>query len=265
MFHPLNAYDVDDGRRGAWSTSSATRRCSTDGTNGPNEGDPVLERWTIDRRAGKVIEEPLDDRPQSSPPRRAAHRPAAPLRVRRGRSAAASRHGGALKHDLEAGTTERHDFGPGRMTLEPVFVPRSADAAEDDGWLLSYVYDAATDRSDVVDPRRRRTSRASPWPPSTCPSGCRSASTATGCPTGGARAVTPSPGRAVPAPRGRGPVGMSGRQRMRRASASTVVPSASSCWARATGWSRGQLSPRPPPRRSPFVRPPEVRPDGRGR
>ena len=33
-----------------------------------------------------------------------------------------------------------------------MFVPRSPDpdGAEDDGWLLAYVHDAATDRSDVV-------------------------------------------------------------------------------------------------------------------
>jgi carotenoid cleavage dioxygenase len=29
-------------------------------------------------------------------------------------------------------------------------VPRTDAAAEDDGWLMSYVYDATTDRSDVV-------------------------------------------------------------------------------------------------------------------
>ncbi len=29
-------------------------------------------------------------------------------------------------------------------------VPRDAAAAEDDGWLMSYVYDNATDRSDLV-------------------------------------------------------------------------------------------------------------------
>ena len=34
--------------------------------------------------------------------------------------------------------------------MEPVFVPRSADAAEDDGWILAYVYDKTTDKSDVV-------------------------------------------------------------------------------------------------------------------
>jgi carotenoid cleavage dioxygenase len=31
-----------------------------------------------------------------------------------------------------------------------VFVPRSDGSAEDDGWVLAYVYDANTDRSDVV-------------------------------------------------------------------------------------------------------------------
>jgi carotenoid cleavage dioxygenase len=34
--------------------------------------------------------------------------------------------------------------------LEPVFVPRSGATAEDDGWVLAYVYDATEDRSDVV-------------------------------------------------------------------------------------------------------------------
>ena len=31
-----------------------------------------------------------------------------------------------------------------------MFVPRSADAAEDDGWVMSLVYDSATERSDLV-------------------------------------------------------------------------------------------------------------------
>jgi carotenoid cleavage dioxygenase-like enzyme len=60
--------------------------------------------------------------------------------------------GPAIKHDLERQSSEVHDYGPGRVTAEPVFVPRpDADAvAEDEGWILSYVYDAGRDRSDVV-------------------------------------------------------------------------------------------------------------------
>jgi carotenoid cleavage dioxygenase len=34
--------------------------------------------------------------------------------------------------------------------MEPVFVPRTPDADEDDGWVLAYSYDTATHRSDVV-------------------------------------------------------------------------------------------------------------------
>ena len=41
-------------------------------------------------------------------------------------------------------------FGEGESSGEGVFVPRSDDAAEDDGWVMSFVYDRTTDRSDLV-------------------------------------------------------------------------------------------------------------------
>ena len=55
-----------------------------------------------------------------------------------------------MKHDLLRGTTEVHDYGSGRMTSEPVFVRKPGAAAEDEGWILSYVYDPKRDLSDVV-------------------------------------------------------------------------------------------------------------------
>ena len=59
--------------------------------------------------------------------------------------------GGPLfKHDLARRTTEVHDEGKSRAFLEPVFVPRTAEAAEDDGWVLAYVYDAHRNASDIV-------------------------------------------------------------------------------------------------------------------
>ena len=61
-----------------------------------------------------------------------------------------------VKHDLDAGTREIHEFGAGRHPGEFVFVPRSADAAEDDGWLMGLVVDAAAQTTDLVilDARR---------------------------------------------------------------------------------------------------------------
>ncbi|HEY7890426.1 MAG TPA: carotenoid oxygenase family protein [Steroidobacteraceae bacterium] len=54
------------------------------------------------------------------------------------------------RHDLETGNVLRHDFGPHLVPSEAVFVPRAADGPEDDGCLLSYVYDTDADRSSVV-------------------------------------------------------------------------------------------------------------------
>jgi all-trans-8'-apo-beta-carotenal 15,15'-oxygenase len=54
------------------------------------------------------------------------------------------------KVDHESGGSTAHDFGAGQVAGEPIFVPRSADAGEDDGWLLSLVYSAREHRSRLV-------------------------------------------------------------------------------------------------------------------
>ena len=100
---------------------------------------PTLDRWTLDPTSGKAREERLDDqRPGVPPPRRAPARPPPPLRLRGDVPAGRSSIGGGRRSTTSiAGTTEVHDFGPGRVSLEPVFVPRADDAAEDDGWVMS--------------------------------------------------------------------------------------------------------------------------------
>ena len=147
VFHPLNAHDLPDGR----VVVDVVRhpRMFAEDLLGPNEGSPVLVRWTLDPTTGHAREERLDDRAIEFPrhDERLVGR-----RHRFGYAATfdALQHGPALKYDLERGATEVHDYGRDRVTLEPVFVPRTADAAEDDGWVLSYFYDGATGRSDVV-------------------------------------------------------------------------------------------------------------------
>ena len=58
--------------------------------------------------------------------------------------------GSIIKVDHHTGASTRHEFGAGHVAGEPIFVPRRADAAEDDGWLLSVVYSAAEHRSRLV-------------------------------------------------------------------------------------------------------------------
>ena len=148
VFHPMNAYDGPDGRV-VLDVARHPKMFATDKL-GPNEGLPTLERWLVDPKGGQVKEQRLDERGQEFPrhDERLVGRP-----YRYGYSAQVKRGlelEGLLKHDLRDGKSERHYEGGARSFMEPVFVPRTPDAAEDDGYVFSYVYDAETNKSDVV-------------------------------------------------------------------------------------------------------------------
>lgn len=52
-----------------------------------------------------------------------------------------------LKYDRQGGGAVRHDFGHGLFPAEPVFVPRRGGTDEDDGYVLTVVYDGPRDAS----------------------------------------------------------------------------------------------------------------------
>lgn len=54
------------------------------------------------------------------------------------------------KTDHRTGREEAHILPAGHAACEPIFVPCSADAAEDDGWLLTIAYDPAEHRSRLL-------------------------------------------------------------------------------------------------------------------
>ena len=147
VFHPLNAFD--DGRRIVLDVA----RYDHLWRGGPDTFTPAfLHRWTIDPAADTVGEQRLDDRPIEFP------------RVDDRRTGRRHRYGYAVtnaanvseqsmrlvKYDLVTGAAAAHDFGPGRMPAEGVFVPAGDDAGEDDGYVLLYVYDSARNASDLV-------------------------------------------------------------------------------------------------------------------
>jgi all-trans-8'-apo-beta-carotenal 15,15'-oxygenase len=55
-----------------------------------------------------------------------------------------------LKIDLESGERQLWSAAPRGFVSEPIFVPRPNSQQEDDGWVLTVVYEAADQRSDVV-------------------------------------------------------------------------------------------------------------------
>ncbi len=147
VFHPLNAYE--DGEQIILDVVRHPKCFATD-VQGPNEGPPTLDRWTIDRSAGKVLEERIDSRGQEFPridERLTGRRHRYGYSVGVGTQADESR---VIKHDLIAGTVTDHDLGSGSQASEFVMVPRHASTAEDDGVLMGYVYRRADARSDLV-------------------------------------------------------------------------------------------------------------------
>lgn len=58
---------------------------------------------------------------------------------------------GAIAHrDARSGNRTIFELPAGDATSEPVFVPRTPDSAEGDGWLLAVVWRAAENRSDMI-------------------------------------------------------------------------------------------------------------------
>lgn len=151
VFHPVNAFEDADGRITV-DVIRHERAFDRDRLH-PSESAPTLWRWTLDPREGAVVERQLDDRVQEFPridERRTGlpHRYAFTVELDPEQGAALC--GPALlRHDHVSGRADRHAFTGGRTAGEGVFVPRDALAPEADGWLLTLVYDPATDRSEL--------------------------------------------------------------------------------------------------------------------
>ena len=148
VFHPLNAYEDSEGR----VVLDVVRHPRMFATNllAPSEGAPTLDRWLLDTRGGPVKEQRLSDLGQEFP-RHDERRVGKPYRYGYcGWSGEKGLYSGLLKHDLETLETQKRDDGPSRFYQEAVFVPRTAQADEDDGWLMSYVHDADRNAAEVV-------------------------------------------------------------------------------------------------------------------
>jgi len=147
VFHPLNAYETADGRV-VLDVCRHPKMFARDRL-GPNEGRPTLDRWVLDPSSGKVDTECLDDRGHEFP-RHDERRIGKAIRY--GYTAGLADRlgvGPIYKHDLVKRASQVRLEGNGRAYLEPVFVPRTPESDEDDGWLLAYVYDAPTNGGEV--------------------------------------------------------------------------------------------------------------------
>jgi hypothetical protein len=157
--HTFNAYEDEDGGIVVDVVRFENVFRGSPALDEPLADPSSLHRWRIDLASGRVSEQPLDDRVIEFP-RCDGRRTGLPYRYGYALHAPGGGNpalGNAIiKYDFRSGAAEVHDFGAGCIPSEPVFVPASAKAAEDEGWLMTYVYDTARNGSDFVIPGRAR-------------------------------------------------------------------------------------------------------------
>ena len=144
VFHPLNAYE-----QGASIIIDVCRKRSVMSDVG--EAPAQLYRWTIDLQAGNVSESQIDDRSIEFP---RVCDTVVGVEHRYGYAAglAESQPYGEryIRYDLSDQSSKTIELGEGRQGSEAVFVRDPDGTSEDDGWLLAYVYDQATDSSELL-------------------------------------------------------------------------------------------------------------------
>ncbi|MGK7933851.1 MAG: carotenoid oxygenase family protein [Microcystaceae cyanobacterium] len=153
IYHTLNAYEENDEIVLLACRMSATNVFVTNENDRIADGDiPYLYRWRFNLKTGKGTEEKLDEIPSEFP------------QINEALTGRKTRYGytakiapsqiplfdGLIKYDLETGKSEQYEFGQGRYGGEAVFAPRLNGSQEDEGWLVTYVYDENTQLSELL-------------------------------------------------------------------------------------------------------------------
>jgi carotenoid cleavage dioxygenase len=153
VFHTLNAYETGDEVVLIACRMSSTNVLVTQDTYHDPQGDiPFLHRWRFNLSTGTVTEERLDDVPGEFP------------RVNENLLGRKTQYGyvgkmahsqnplfdGVIKYDFENGKSQTHEFGKNRYGGESVFAPHPHGTAEDQGWLVTFVYDENSQTSELV-------------------------------------------------------------------------------------------------------------------
>jgi carotenoid cleavage dioxygenase len=149
VFHGVNAF-----RDGENVVLDVCRLTSMFAPNQSFGGELSLRRWTVDTAGGGVTDDVIEDHEPgelpSRDPRRVglAHRYGYFVQTRT--TPETVEFGGLIKRDYRTGRVETWDAGRYEHAGEWLFVPDDGETAEDAGFLLTYLYDAGRDASELV-------------------------------------------------------------------------------------------------------------------
>lgn len=153
IFHTMNAYEDSGAVVVDACRSSEMWREAGDMQGGG--GQQTLHRFRLDLASGAVREETLDERGMEFP------------RIADARVGRKNRYGytvqfapasdgspsfaGHLKFDFQSGKAESHNYGAQCVAGEPVFAAApGADSDSDEGFVLSYLHDEKSGKSELV-------------------------------------------------------------------------------------------------------------------
>ena len=152
VFHPVNAHE--EGNKVVLHVSRQPEAFGSSNDDYAEVGR--LWRWTIDLDADTVTEDLIDDRPGDFG--RVDDRKVG-LDAKYGYLMAMAGEGNAeepvygsalWKYDLRTGQCWEHQLGDGVRGAEPVFAPASAEAGEDEGWVISLTHDEGSGESRLI-------------------------------------------------------------------------------------------------------------------
>ena len=113
--------------------------------------DAHMQRYRFDLRTGRTVEQVVDDDNSEFP---SVNQHFIGRRSRYAYNMHISPESellfdGLMKYDVDTGRADTHWFGEGRWGSEAPFAPRPGASGEDDGYLVSYVYDEREGHSEV--------------------------------------------------------------------------------------------------------------------
>ena len=151
FFHTVNAYEDQQGN--VVVDAMRYQRLFDEDWNGPfTEFPSLLTRWTLNLANGNASEQQLDDLPAEFPRmhphlngkfNRFGYLLGTGLGVK-------PDFGRIIKYDFVNKSNEVYELGEGKEGAESVFIPSENQNNEDDGYLMTYVYDKASDKSNLV-------------------------------------------------------------------------------------------------------------------
>ena len=151
FFHTVNAYE--DERGNVIVDAMKYQKLFDEDWNGPfTEFPPHLTRWSLNLSTGNASEQQLDDLPAEFPRMHPdlngkVNRYGYSLGVGSGQK---PDFGRIIKYDFAKNTNEVYELSEEMEGAEPVFIPAENQKSEDEGYLLLYVYNKETNKSDLV-------------------------------------------------------------------------------------------------------------------